>query len=120
MPGEISGHSTVQAGGVSLAPWLMIVILLLHGCALNKLALLERNLQAFGDNGPLSGAGDLAYSPGEAVGMCGGSSPDKVRVNIKHRYVRCNLKLVKRGVIPAAFAATLAQPHAVKHNQVPL
>ena len=55
MPGEISGHSTVQAGGVSLAPWLMIVILLLYGCALNKLALLERNLQAFGDTGALSG-----------------------------------------------------------------
>ena len=176
MSGEIGGRPTFHAGGVSLALLLITVTLLLAGCALNKFALLERNLQAFGDTGALSGTvehrssdrsriivtvfedqsdtpvfvnatrvmedglfiflvppghnyyllafddrdGNTAYSPGEAVGMCGGSSPDKIRVNSKRRYARCNLKLVKRGVMPAAFAASLAQPHSVKHNQVPL
>jgi hypothetical protein len=175
MPGNINGRLIVQAGGISLV-LLLVAVMLLHGCTLNKLALLERNLQAFGDTGALSGIvehrgsdrsriivtvfeeqagipvfvnatrvmeddffiflvppghnyyllafddldGDMAYSPGEAVGMCGGSSPDKVRVNTKRRHARCDLKLVKRGVIPREFATSLAQPQTVKHNQVPL
>ena len=55
MPGRINGRSIVRAGGIVVAALLVAAMPLLHGCALNKLALLERNLQAFGDTGALSG-----------------------------------------------------------------
>ena len=56
MPGRINGRSIVRAGGTVVAALLLVAVLpLLHGCALNKLALLERNRQAFGDTGALSG-----------------------------------------------------------------
>lgn len=64
--------------------------------------------------------GNMAYNPGEAVGMCGYPLPKGLHVDDTKKYARCRITLIKRGKIPELFAASLSQAQTVQHNQVPL
>jgi len=64
--------------------------------------------------------GDMAYTPGEAVGSCGHPQPRMLKVDTSRLYARCRITLLKRGKLPASFAGPLAQPQTVRRQQVPL
>lgn len=64
--------------------------------------------------------GNLAYTPGEAVGMCGYPLPKRLYVDETNMYARCRITLIKRGKIPEVFSVGLSQAQTIQHNQVPL
>lgn len=64
--------------------------------------------------------GNMAYTKGEAVGMCGSPFPKILKVDEANKYARCRITIVKRGSIPDAFATSLAQAQLVRKSQVPL
>lgn len=64
--------------------------------------------------------GNMAYAPGEAVGMCGYPQPKGFHVDDTNKYARCRITLIKRGKIPEVFATGLSQTQTVQHNQVQL
>jgi pimeloyl-ACP methyl ester carboxylesterase len=64
--------------------------------------------------------GNMAYMPGEPVGACGHPQPRALKVDATQKSMRCRITLIKRGTIPPAFAAALAQGQMVQRHQVPL